>query len=69
MSAPLAGAGSETLRGGSWYYDRRHARVSYRDGNWPATFRNNVGFRVVLSPNFHLVGKTAALRRAVGQER
>ncbi len=38
-----------TVRGGSWYFDRRNARCAYRDWNVPDNFVGNVGFRV-LSP-------------------
>jgi formylglycine-generating enzyme len=42
---------SRVLRGGSWYYDPRHCRVSYRFIARPATRVNVIGFRLVLVPN------------------
>ena len=63
------GAGPETLRGGSWNNNQRNARVSYRNNDHPDNFNNNIGFRVVCSPDFLLVGKAVALRRKAGQER
>jgi formylglycine-generating enzyme required for sulfatase activity len=38
------------LRGGSWYHDRRVARVSYRLDLHPVYFGTIVGFRVVVAP-------------------
>ena len=37
------------LRGGSWYYDARYARVSYRYYYAPGSWSNDVGFRLALS--------------------
>ncbi len=44
------GSGDRTLRGGSWGYDLRGARVSVRDNYHPDGFGNLVGFRVVVAP-------------------
>ena len=60
------GAGPETLRGGAWNNDSRNARVSYRNDNHPDIFNDNIGFRVVVAPDFPLAGKVAALRSAAG---
>jgi hypothetical protein len=68
------GAGSITLRGGSWNNNQRNARVAVRNHNQPDNFNNNNGFRVVVAPNFlwprgkDLAGKAVALRSAAGQE-
>jgi formylglycine-generating enzyme required for sulfatase activity len=45
-----AAEGSRTLRGGSWFYDLRLARVSYRDLTHPDDVLSDIGFRVVLAP-------------------
>ena len=49
---PSFGAGSGTLRGGSWNNNQRNARVSYRNNNHPDNFNNNIGFRVIVAPDF-----------------
>lgn len=46
---PLA-EGRCTLRGGSWRYGQRYARVSCRDHDRPDDFNVNIGFRVVVAP-------------------
>ncbi|MEE1297964.1 MAG: formylglycine-generating enzyme family protein, partial [Muribaculaceae bacterium] len=38
------------LRGGSWYYNARYCRVSYRINGHPSLRSGNIGFRVVLVP-------------------
>jgi formylglycine-generating enzyme required for sulfatase activity len=38
------------LRGGSWYYSRRDARVSARNYYLPDGFSSSIGFRVVVAP-------------------
>ena len=38
------------LRGGSWSYNQRYARVSERYGGDPVSSYNDCGFRVVASP-------------------
>jgi hypothetical protein len=63
------GAGPEALRGGSWNNNQRNARVSYRNNNHPDNFNNNIGFRVVVAPDFQPVGKAVALRRPAGRKR
>lgn len=45
--------GERTLRGGSWFTDRRSARCAYRIGNVPGFFSNYLGFRLV-SPGIFL---------------
>jgi formylglycine-generating enzyme required for sulfatase activity len=42
--------GFRALRGGSWSYSPRSARVSYRYFTHPGYFRGSVGFRVVVAP-------------------
>lgn len=39
------------LRGGSWYNSARNCRVSYRNSINPSDSYNNIGFRLVCSPN------------------
>jgi formylglycine-generating enzyme required for sulfatase activity len=46
----LSAQGSRVLRGGSWYYSRGYARVSYRNLSVPGHFFSDVGFRVVVAP-------------------
>jgi formylglycine-generating enzyme required for sulfatase activity len=41
-----------SVRGGSWYFDRRLARCAYRDRLTPGNFGYNVGFRVVSPGSF-----------------
>lgn len=38
------------IRGGSWYSDARDCRSAYRDGFYPNSSTDNIGFRVVLVP-------------------
>jgi formylglycine-generating enzyme required for sulfatase activity len=45
-----AGGDSIALRGGSWNYSQRDARVSFRGVNPPDYFYGYVGFRVVVAP-------------------
>jgi len=40
------------LRGGSWYDLRDGARCSFRYGDDPDNFDDDLGFRVVCSPSF-----------------
>jgi formylglycine-generating enzyme required for sulfatase activity len=42
--------GFRVLRGGSWFNDRRNARVSSRYNDRPAYFTIPIGFRVVVAP-------------------
>jgi len=47
----LASQGEECpLRGGSWGYNQRLARVSARNGHYPDLSYHNMGFRVVVFP-------------------
>jgi formylglycine-generating enzyme required for sulfatase activity len=47
----LEAEGRRVLRGGSWYYGRRDARVSYRDdAPTDSFFRYSIGFRFVCAP-------------------
>ena len=39
-----------SLRGGSWYYNARYSRLSYRYNYFPFNWFNSFGFRVVLLP-------------------
>jgi len=57
------------LRGGSWNNNRRNARVSNRNNNHPDNFNNNVGFRVILAPDFYTAGKIVFPRKAIGQKK
>jgi formylglycine-generating enzyme required for sulfatase activity len=43
----LAGDGPRVVRGGSWYYDRDHARAASRRRRDPANHSTEVGFRLV----------------------
>jgi formylglycine-generating enzyme required for sulfatase activity len=44
-------SGVRVLRGGSWYYSQGYARCASRFRGNPAYFGDDVGFRVVFSPN------------------
>jgi formylglycine-generating enzyme required for sulfatase activity len=46
----LTAEGARALRGGSWGYDQRDARVSYRGSGGPDYFDDVVGLRVVVAP-------------------
>jgi formylglycine-generating enzyme required for sulfatase activity len=51
MANPYSSGGDAiALRGGSWYFGRRLARVSSRYNGPPDYFNYNVGFRVVVAP-------------------
>ena len=41
-------SGCRVLRGGSWYYDARYVRVSYRSGDAPGFRSNYYGLRLAL---------------------
>ena len=41
--------GRRVVRGGSWNNDRGSARAAFRDGDLPADFDYDLGFRMVLS--------------------
>jgi formylglycine-generating enzyme required for sulfatase activity len=43
-------SGTRVVRGGSFYYDRRHARCAYRSRYDISYFYRDVGFRVAASP-------------------
>ena len=48
-TGPSSGS-NRVLRGGSWGYDARNCRVSYRDPDYPSDRYDDCGFRVVLVP-------------------
>jgi len=61
----VLGLGCRALRGGGWNNNQRNARVSDRNHNEPDNFNNNIGFRLVVAPDFYLVCRQSwSLRRA-----